>query len=367
MDFHKAFQAIDTDNSGEISVEELEIYCKKMNYKDTFVKKWLNLFDEDQSGTITYDEFCNTLGMIPKQEIVEKHKVYQAEQAASAAPAAKKEHTVAAAPAEVKKKTKKTGRSRNVAISGSLMKFSRARMFERKAIYRMKKKINSGGGSGHSGTASISAANGASSKVKLTEKVVGGDNNGGKRLVPSRRNPRSLPTNVKQRKANLRPKKCFKNHKRRLRPSITPGTILILLAGRHRGKRVVFLKQLASGLLLVTGPVKLNGCPLRRIAQSFVIATRTRIDLSGITLPERVTDLYFRRLRQVKKAGSESALFAKQTQTYQLTLERKEDQRAVDSQVMGAIKKTDDGKLLIAYMRSLFSLKNGQKPHSMVF
>merc|ERR1712098_689737 len=100
-----------------------------------------------------------------------------------------------------------------------------------------------------------------------------------------------------------------RNHKRTaLRSSITPGAVLILLAGRFRGRRVVFLKQLESGLLLVTGPYATNGVPLRRVNQRFCIATSTKVDVGSSGA--KITDAFFAREAKKKDKKSESGFFS---------------------------------------------------------
>jgi large subunit ribosomal protein L6e len=97
----------------------------------------------------------------------------------------------------------------------------------------------------------------------------------------------------------------------KLRESLQPGTILILLAGRFRGKRVVLLKHLDQGVLLVTGPFKVNGVPLRRVNARYVIATSTRVDISGVdakTLEKVSSPDYFTKEKS-KEKKSEEAFF----------------------------------------------------------
>lgn len=60
---------------------------------------------------------------------------------------------------------------------------------------------------------------------------------------------------------------------------------------------------------LLPGPYHLNGCPLRRINQAYVIATKTKLDLKGVKLPDRLNDEYFRRQKLRKPKHTEGEIF----------------------------------------------------------
>merc|ERR1711928_188075 len=110
--------------------------------------------------------------------------------------------------------------------------------------------------------------------VVFVEQKVGGAKNGETRMVRVKKLTNNVPT-VDAPAAGTS-KNFFSGHVRKVRASLTPGTVAIVLAGVHKGKRVVVLKQ------LVTGPHKLNGCPLRRVNQRYLVATSTKLDVSKV-------------------------------------------------------------------------------------
>merc|ERR1719487_503247 len=195
-----------------------------------------------------------------------------------------------------------------------------------------------------------------SKNKELTKKVWGPKSTAAKKAAPKKATRYYPAEDVKKKLGNHH----NTTKQTKLRASITPGTVLILLAGRFKGQRVVFLKQLDSGLLLISGPFRVNGVPLRRVPQSYVIATKTSVDISGVAVPDSVNDALFQKPKTAKKKSDE--LFFEKEKESTIDESRKALQEQVDKSLIAAIKKTP---LLTEYLKAKFSLQKGQKPHEM--
>jgi len=208
-------------------------------------------------------------------------------------------------------------------------------------------------------------------KPKFVVKKIGGDKNGGTRKVLLKKPRKYYPTEdrkIKRRSGNV----CYRSHARKFKAGLEPGRVVIVLAGRHKGKHVVVLNTLPSGLLLVTGPHVINGCPLRRLHQQFVIVTSTKLDLSSVKVPANIDDKYFKRIRDNKSAKKSKKaeggdIFGAKAEAYKPTAERKADQIAVDKQIVAVVKKHADKKLLLSYLGSFFQIRNRVYPHKLKF
>merc|ERR1712154_398427 len=66
----------------------------------------------------------------------------------------------------------------------------------------------------------------------------------------------------------------------------------------------------------VTGPFKLNGTPLRRVNQRFLLATATKIDVSGVKVPDNINDKYFARIKAEKGAKKDGEIFDAKKEEY---------------------------------------------------
>lgn len=153
------------------------------------------------------------------------------------------------------------------------------------------------------------------------------------------------------------------------RSTIQPGSVVILLSGPHRGRRVVVLKSLASGNLLVTGPYAINGVPLKRVNPAYVIATSTTVSLNGVTA--NIDDSFFKGQRtwtqsQLKNASEARLKRVEESKAAESKWKEtaKQTQKSVDGALLENIKKVDQLK---GYLGTRFTLYNNSRPHDLKF
>merc|ERR1712093_394753 len=122
-----------------------------------------------------------------------------------------------------------------------------------------------------------------------------------------------------------------------------------------------------GGLLLVTGPFKVNGVPLRRLNQAYVIATTTKVDISGVDIPaEASEDSFYTVSKAEKKARKVAWAKREESDFFDEAGEAKKDAQAkLDSQLLALPEFKD--KVMRSYMASRFTLTKGQMPHAMTF
>lgn len=147
----------------------------------------------------------------------------------------------------------------------------------------------------------------------------------------------------------------------KLRKSVEPGRVLILLSGRFRGKRVVALKQLKSGLLAVTGPYKINGVPIRRVNQVYTMSTSTKVNMSGVKA-DGITDETFKKEAAAKRTRSQK-FFAEAATKSTTSDARKKLQKEVDTALLKNLTDKTEKK----YLGARFSLTKNDAPHNMKF
>jgi len=244
---------------------------------------------------------------------------------------------------------RKLTKPRNPELAPGIGRFSRHAMYTRKGIWAVKKRNTAG-----------------PKKVEKQPVTKAFGKKGQKRTIRTKEF-KFYPTEDLP-KQSQRKSVAVTSRTAPLRSSIKPGTVVILLAGEFRGKRVVFLKQLESGLLLVTGPYKINGVPLRRVDQSYVVATSTQLDISSVKIDAKFNDAYFKRKVEKKAKKSEQEFFAEadkqKEQPKKATPEKVADQKAFDAQLLPLVAKVPS---LEEYLGAKFGLRHGQFPHALKF
>lgn len=153
------------------------------------------------------------------------------------------------------------------------------------------------------------------------------------------------------------------------RATIQAGSVVILLSGPHKGRRVVVLKSLVSGNLLVTGPYSINGVPLKRVNPAYVLSTSTQVSLQGVSV--NIDDAWFKKGKswsqsQLKNASQARLKRVEESKQVEAKWQEsaKATQKEVDVKLLQNIKKVEHLK---GYLGTRFTLYNNTLPHELRF
>lgn len=79
---------------------------------------------------------------------------------------------------------------------------------------------------------------------------------------------------------------------------------------------------------------RLNGVPLRRVSQAYVIATSTKVELGSISIPESVNDAYFAKSKAAK-GSKEGEFFGEGKEKKAFPEEKKSEQKVRLAKILG--------------------------------
>lgn len=97
-----------------------------------------------------------------------------------------------------------------------------------------------------------------------------------------------------------------------------------------------------------SGPYNVNGVPLRRVNQRYVIATSTKVSLDGVDA-SKVDDSFFSREKDAEG---------------KINSAKKAAQEAIDNKLKANVEKVE---LLKGFLSARFRLRKADKPHLMKF